>query len=194
MEVKGGPGEEPSASPLVVETVALSPQNLTSDTPIATVKAWNAEMFVALRLMFDADICGARTADGEVNFLACGAPLDRVRGTSCGWATHKTSGKDGKWRYVLKMELPEQDSKAFVIPLKSLGSTVKHPKVFLRPILPQADLLYEALAEGWDKALINLKLRVREWQYFLEGYQGASWVMRLWGGEARIGSPMLLPL
>jgi hypothetical protein len=38
------------------------------------------------------------------------------------------------------------------------------------------------LAKGWDKALINLKLRAREWKYFLEGYQGASLVLRLWGG------------
>ena len=124
--------------PLGVKTGALSPKNLTLDTSVATVEAWNAEMLVALRLVCDADICGARTADGEVNFLACGAPLDRVGGTSCGWATHKTGRKDGKQHNVLKMELPEQGGKAFVIPvpIKSSGSTVKRPKVFLRPICP----------------------------------------------------------
>ncbi len=127
---------------LAVNTGALSPKTLTSDTPVAKVEAWNAEMLVALRLVSDADICGARTADREVNFFACGVPLDRIGGTSCGWATHETGGKDGKWHNVLKMELPEKGGKAFVIPVKSSGSTVKHPKVFSRPTLPQTNLPY----------------------------------------------------
>ena len=81
---------------------------------------------------------------------------------------------DGKRRNVLKMDLPKQGGKAFVIPVKSSGSAVKRPKVFSRPILSQADLPYETLTEGWDEALRNLKLRAREWKYFLEAYAGAS--------------------
>jgi hypothetical protein len=156
-------GREQSAPPLAVDTGTLSPKNLTSDTPVATVVAWNTDILVALRLVGDTDICGARTADGEVDFLACGASLDRVGGTSCEWATHETGGMDGKRRNVLKMDLPKQGGKAFVIPVKSSGSAVKRPKVFSRPILSQADLPYETLTEGWDEALRNLKLRAREW-------------------------------
>jgi hypothetical protein len=120
--------------------------------------AWNTDILVALRLVGDTDICRARTADGEVDFLACGALLDRVGGTSCGWATHETGGMDGKCRNVLKMDLPKQGGKAFVIPVKSSGSAVKRPKMFSRPILSQADLPYVTLTEGWDEALRNLKL------------------------------------
>lgn len=178
-------GEELVAPPLAVDTGTLSPKNLTSDTPVATVAAWNTEVQVALRLVAETDICGARTADGEVDFLACGAPLDRVGGTSCGWATHETGGMDGKRRSVLKMDLPKHGGKAFVIPVKSSGSAVKRPKVFSRPILPQADLPYEVLTDGWDEALKNLKLRAREWKYFLEAYSGASWLVQLWGGGTK---------
>ena len=194
VEGKDEPGREQSAPPLAVDTGTLSPKNLTSDTPVATVEAWNADALVALQLVGDTDICGARTADGEVNFLACGAPLDRIGGTSCGWATHVTGGKDGKRRNVLKMDLPKQGGKAFVIPVKASGSSVKRPKVFSRPILPQAHLPYEILTEGWDETLKNLKLRVREWKYFLEAYGGASWVVQLWSwGEEQARTPEAPP-
>ncbi len=184
-------GREQVAPPLAVDT-GTSPKNLTSDTPVATVEAWNTEVLVALRLVGDTDICGARTADGEVDFLACGAPLDRVGGTSCGWATHETGGMDGKRRSVLKMDLPKQGGKAFVIPVKSSGSAVKRPKVFSRPILAQADLPYETLTQGWDESLQNLKLRAREWKYFLEAYPGASSIFRLWGAGEK-GSTFVQP-
>ena len=122
---------------------------------------------VSLLLVCNLEICGARVSDGEIDFLACAGALDRVGGTSCGWTTHETGGKDSRGRKVLKMELPDQGGKAFVIPVKSSGSTVKRPKVFSRPILVQADLPYNVLDEGWDGALVSLKLRAREWKFFL---------------------------
>jgi hypothetical protein len=61
---------------------------------------------------------------------------------------HKTGGKDATGRKVLKMELPDQGGKAFVIPVKFSGSTVKRPKVFSLPILPQANLPYNIFVEG----------------------------------------------
>ncbi len=95
-------------------------------------------------------------------------PLDSIGGTSCGWTTHESEGKDSKGRKVLKIELPDQGGKAFVIPVKSSGSTVKQPKVFSLPMLAQADLPYDVLIKGWDEVLNSLKLRAREWKFFLE--------------------------
>jgi hypothetical protein len=66
-----------------------------------------------------------------------------------------------------------------VIPVKSSGSTVKCPKIFSLPILPQVDLPYDIFVKGWDEALVTLKLCAIEWKFFL----GASWPVRLWSGE-----------
>ncbi len=84
--------------------------------------------------------------------------------------------------------------RTFVIPVKASGSTTKRPKVFSRPIPPQAHLPYKILTEGWDKTLKNLKLRAREWKYFLKAYGGASWVVQLWsGGEEQARTPEAPP-
>ena len=110
-----------------------------------------------------------------------------------GTLSPKNGGIDGKCCNVLKMDLPKQGDEDFVIPVQSSGSAVKRPKVFSRPILPQADLPYETLTEGWDEALRNLKLRAREWKYFLEAYAGASWIVRLWGRGKRVSSSSEAP-
>jgi hypothetical protein len=81
---------------------ALSPKSVSSDTPMATVGAWNVMDRVALLLVSRDEICGAWVTDGEVDFLACAGTLDRPGGTSCGWTTHATGGKDAKWCLVLK--------------------------------------------------------------------------------------------
>ncbi len=88
-------------------TGGLSPKSVSPDTPVATVEAWNAVDRVRLVLVSKAKICGAHVSNREVNFLACTGALDCVGGTSCGWATHKTGGKDAKRHQVLKMDLPE---------------------------------------------------------------------------------------
>ncbi len=80
---------------------------MSSDTPKATVDAWNLSDRVALLLLSKDEICAARVTDGEVDFLACAGALDCPGGTSCGWTTHATGGKDAKGRLVLKMKLPE---------------------------------------------------------------------------------------
>ena len=48
VEGKDEPGREQSAPPLAVDTGTLPPKNLTSDTPVATVEAWNAHALVVL--------------------------------------------------------------------------------------------------------------------------------------------------
>jgi hypothetical protein len=85
----------------------LSPKSVSLDTPMATVDAWNVTDRVALLLVSKDEICGARVMDGEVKFLACAGALDCPGGTSCGWTTHATGGKDAKGHLVLKMKLPE---------------------------------------------------------------------------------------
>ena len=47
-----------------------------ADTPKATIDAWNVEDQMALVLVSSNKICGARFANGEVNFLVCAGPLD----------------------------------------------------------------------------------------------------------------------
>jgi hypothetical protein len=158
---------------------ALSPKLVSSDTPKATVDAWNLSDHVALLLVSKDEICVAGVTDGEVDFLACACALDRPRGTSCGWATHATGGKDAKGRLVLKMKLPEGGGVVFAIPVKASGSAVKRPKIFSLPTLALEDLPYSVLAEGWDETLRTLKLCAREWKFFIEIYQGASWLLGL---------------
>ncbi len=108
------------------------------------------------------EICGAWVTDGEVDFLACAGALDRPGGTSCGWTTHATGGKDAKGCLVLKMKLPEGGGEVFAIPVKASGSAVKRQKIFSLPTLAQVDLPYDVLGEGWDETLMTLKLRARE--------------------------------
>jgi hypothetical protein len=138
-------------------TGGLSPKSVSPDTPVATVETWNAVDQVRLVLVSKTKICGARVSDGEVNFLSCAGALDHVGGTSCGWATHKTGGKDAKRHQVLKIYLPGGGVKA-AIPIQSLGSAVKCPKIFSLPILPQASLPYKVLSSDWDEALTSLEL------------------------------------
>ena len=87
--------------------MSFSPKSVSADTPVAAIEAWNLDDRVLLLLLCKSEICGARVSDGEVDFLACAGALDCVGGTSCGWATHKTGGKDAKRHQVLKMDLPE---------------------------------------------------------------------------------------
>ena len=92
------------------------------------------------------------------------------------------------------MDSPKQGGKAFVIPVKASGSTVKWPKVFSRPILPQAHLPYKILTEGWDETLKNLKLRAMEWKYFLEAFGQSILVVQLWSrGEKKSRTPEAPP-
>ena len=107
------------------------------------------------------EICGARVGDREVDFLACAKKLDRVGGLSCGMTTHKTGGNDSKKRNVLKMTPPHQGG-VFVIPVAASNSTVKRPKMFSSPILPQASLPYDVFNKGWDATLTSFGLRARE--------------------------------
>jgi hypothetical protein len=184
-EVEGEGAQEPRPVPpagLGGETGTLSPKALNADTPVATVEAWNGTDRVALRVVSSAEICGAQMADREVDFLACAGPLERPGALTCSWLTHATGGKDAKMRPVLKMKLPADGSKVYAIPVKSLGSGVKRPKIFSLPTLPFADLPYDVLTEGWDEALRTLKLRPRDWKFFIEVYRGASWLVELWLG------------
>ena len=53
---------------------ALSPKSVSSDTPKATVDAWNGADCVALLLVAKDEICGAQVTDGEVNFKSFQRP------------------------------------------------------------------------------------------------------------------------
>jgi hypothetical protein len=128
------------------------------DTPMEVVTAWNTEALVDLVVVSGGEICGTRVSDGKVDFLVCAGPVDCPGGTSCGWATHETGGKDSKRRNVLKISLPDQ-GEVFAIPVNATRSLVKRPKIFLIPILPQWDLPYDVLSRGWDKTLTTLCLR-----------------------------------
>jgi hypothetical protein len=179
---------------------ALSPKAVSPDTPAAIVDAWNVDARVALVLVSKNKICGARVTDGDVNFLACAGVLERVGGTSCGWTTHKAGGKDAKGRQVLKMDLPPDGSKAYAIPLKASGSAVKRPNIFSRPVLPQGDLPFDVVPNGWEETLSTLKLRAREWKFFLEVYWGEEWLVALrrggidaTGGEGTPPIPLVIP-
>ena len=197
-------GEDEARRPLELqdrkEPGTLSPMAISPDTPASIVDAWNVDARVALVLVSTNEICWARVTDGEVNFLACAGALDRVGGTSCGWATHEAGGKDAKGRHVLKMDLPPDGSKAYVIPVKASGSAVKRPKVFSLPLLPQDKLPFGVLPEGWEEALATLKLCAREWKFFFEVYRGAEWLVALWRGGIEEGGqggappvPLVIP-
>ena len=162
----------------------MSPKALNLDTSVATatVDAWNGMDWVTLRVVSSTEICGARMADGEVDFLACAGSLESPGALTCSWLTHATGGKDAKMRPVLKMKLPANGSKVYAIPVKSSGSGVKHPKIFSLTTLPLADVPYDVLTEGWDEALWTLKLHPRHWKFFIEVYRGASWLVELWLG------------
>jgi hypothetical protein len=75
--------------------------------------------------------------------------------------THQTGGKDSKKRNSLKMTLPQQGG-VFVIPVGASNSSIKRPKMFSSPILPQASLPYDVFNKGWDATLTTLPLRARE--------------------------------
>ena len=82
----------------------------------------------------------------------------------------------------LEDEVAKRGGKAFAIPVKSLGSAVKWPKIFSLPTLPQVDLLYDILSEGWEDTLQTLKLSPWEWKFFSKIYQGARWLVGLLNG------------
>ncbi len=109
---------------------ALSPKLLSSDTPKAMIDVWNAEDRLALVVVSSKLICEARFSDGEVDFLACAGSLNCPTASGCGWTTHVTGGRDSKGRPVIKMKLTEGRRRAFAITVKSLGSSVKRPKIY----------------------------------------------------------------
>ncbi len=157
---------------------ALTPRGVSvmPDTPTEVVTAWNADVMGALIAVSKAEICGARVGNGEVDFLACAGPVDRPGGTSCGWATHETRGKEAKRQNVLKMSLLDQ-GEVFAIPVNASRSLVKRPKIFSTPVLPQDDLPYAIFNKGWDEMLTTIRLMVREWKYLIEAYPGESWMV-----------------
>ncbi len=104
---------------------------------------------VVLVLISSNEICGAEVTEGEVNFLVCAGVLDCPGGTSCSLTTHVTGGTDAKGHLVVKMDLPQGGGKVFAIPVKTSGSGIKRPKIFSLPTLPQVDLSYKVLTEGW---------------------------------------------
>ena len=57
------------------------------------------------------------------------------------------------------------------------NSTVKSPKMFSSPILPQASLPYDVFNKGWDVTLSIFRLRAREWKFLIEAYQGEVWIV-----------------
>jgi len=61
------------------EAGTLSAKALNPDTSVATatVDAWNGIDWVTLRVVSSTEICGARMADGEVDFLAGAGSLER---------------------------------------------------------------------------------------------------------------------
>ena len=130
------------------------------DTPTSTVDAWNAEVRVSLVVVSKRETCAARLGNGEVDFLACAGPLDRLGGTSCGWATHELGGEDSKRRSVIKMDLPEKGS-VFTIQVKAFGSLDVRPKVFSLPILCENQLPYPQSID-WALPLITFRFKARE--------------------------------
>ncbi len=146
------------------------------DMPTEAVTAWNADVMVASIAVSKAEICGARVGNGEVDFLACAGPVDHPGGTSCGWATHKTGGKDAKRQNVLKMSLPDQ-GEVFAIPVNTSRSLVKRPKIFSTLVLPQDNLPYANFNKGLDETLTTFRLMAREWKYLIEAYPGESWMV-----------------
>jgi hypothetical protein len=143
---------------------------VSQDTPMAPVDVWNVTDRVALVLISSNEICDARVMDGKVDFFVCAGALDCPGGTSCGWMTNVMGGKDTKGHLVVKMDLPQGGGKVFAIPVKTLGSGVKRPKIFSLTTLPQVNLPYEVLTEGWNEALMTLKLHARDWKFFFEVY------------------------
>jgi hypothetical protein len=143
------------------------------DTPMEAVTAWNLEALVALVAVTKSEICGARVGDGEVDFLACAGPVDWPGGTSCGWAIHKTGGKDAKKRNVLKISLPDK-GEVYAIPVSASRSPVKRPKIFSIPVFPRDKLPYDIFNAGWDEVLTTICLMAREWKYLIEGYPGET--------------------
>ena len=162
----------------VEESGALTMRGITvmPNAPTEAVNAWNPDTLVTLLLMTKDEICEARLGDGEVDFLVCAKKLDQVGGLSCRMSTHQTGGKDSKKRNVLKMTLPPQGG-VFVIPVVASNSTVKCPKMFSSPILPQASLPYNVFNKGWDATLSTIRLRAREWKFLIEAYPGEVWIV-----------------
>jgi len=150
-----------------------SPRGVMSDTPKATIDAWNVDVGVTLVAVSKRETCGARVTDGEVDFLACAGPMDRPGGTSCGWATHELGGKDSKRRTVVKMDLPEIGV-AYAILVKPSGSLIQRPKVFSLPILLKDHLPFPETIQ-WEIPLTTFKFKAREWKYLIEEYRGATW-------------------
>jgi hypothetical protein len=137
IESKEGKAGDPEAHRQEEVSGTLTPKGVSvmPDMPMEAVTAWNLRVLVALVAVSKSEICGARVGEGEVNFLACAGPVNQAGGTSCGWATHETGGKDAKKRNVLKISPPDEGS-VFAIPVNASRSLVKRPKIFSIPILP----------------------------------------------------------
>jgi hypothetical protein len=159
-------------------TLTKTPRAVMPDTPVATVDAWNAEVAVSLVVVSKSLTCGARTSDGEVDFLACAGVAERPGGGGCGWTMHELGGKDSKKKTVLKMDLPEQGG-GYAISVKSSGSKVQRPKIFLLPTLCKVNPPYPKTIK-WDISLLAFKFKAREWKLFIEVYQGPSWFTLVW--------------
>jgi hypothetical protein len=159
-------------------TLTGSPRAVMPDTPVAMVDAWNAEVGVLLIVVCKSKTCGARVLDSKVDFLARAGAMDCPGGGMCGWTMHELGGKDSKKRTVVEMDLLDQ-GEAYVILVRTSGSSVQRPKVFLLPILLKADLPFPKTIK-WDLPLLSFKFKVSKWKLFIEAYQGSSWFALVW--------------
>jgi hypothetical protein len=177
-EDKGEEAVDVGACLQVEESGALTPRGVTvmPDMPMEAVNAWNCDTLVTLLFVTKDEICGAGVGDGEVDFLGCAKKLDRIGGSLCGMTIHQMDGKDSKKRNILKMTLSHQGG-VFVIPVATSNSTVKRPKMFSSPILPQASLPYNVFNKGWDATLSTFCLWAREWKFLIEAYPGEVWIV-----------------
>jgi hypothetical protein len=132
IESEEGKAGDPEARRQEEVSGTLTPKGVSvmPDTPTEAVMAWNSEVLVALVAVSKSEICRARVGDGEVNFLACAGLVDQAGGTSCGWATHETGGKDAKKRNVLKISLPDEGF-VFAIPVNASRSWSRGQRYFL---------------------------------------------------------------
>jgi hypothetical protein len=166
-------------------TLTGSPRAVMPDTPVVMVNAWNAEVGVSLIVVSKSKTCGARVSDGEVDFIACAGAMDCPGGGGCGWTTNELGGKDSKKRMVMKMDLPDR-GEAYAILVRTLGSSVQHPKVFLLPILLKTDLPFPETIK-WDLPLLSFNFKTRERKLFIKAYQGSSWFALVWSHAIKRG-------
>ncbi len=178
IESKEGKAADPEASRQEEGSGALTPKGVTvmPDTPTEVVTVWNLGALAALVAVSKSEICGSRVGGGEVDFLMCAGPVDWPGGTSCGWATHETGGKDAKKWNVLKISFPDK-GEVYAIPVSASRSLVKRPKIFSIPVLPRDELPYDIFNTGWDEALTTIHLMAREWKYLIKGYPGETWMV-----------------